>query len=203
LATRSRARSLAPVARTGWPSRAGAPAPTPRQTRFVLYRGKSMPDSSAAEPVRTASPRGGVVLRLCEWDIENHGWREGPPLTVPLRESRSAGRAFTLGSIQHEREKNTAFVSAAAIPLTHTFGRLFRATKKQLQPHETGVCRQKRRYRKLTSNSGPTQVLENPVGSRSTRKELGFGWGGPVKRGWTDSPFPWRLADNAILAIYR
>ncbi len=29
------------------------------------------------------SPRVDVVFRLWQCDKENHGWREGPPLTVP------------------------------------------------------------------------------------------------------------------------
>jgi hypothetical protein len=29
------------------------------------------------------SPRAGVVFRLGQCDKENHGWREGPSLTVP------------------------------------------------------------------------------------------------------------------------
>jgi len=36
-----------------------------------------------------------VVFRFWQCDKENHGWREGPPLTAPAK-IRSAGRAFTL-----------------------------------------------------------------------------------------------------------
>ena len=42
------------------------------------------------------SPRIDVVFRVWQCDKENHGWREGPPLTVALPKFRSAGRAFTL-----------------------------------------------------------------------------------------------------------
>src|SRR5882762_1986886 len=31
------------------------------------------------------SPRDDVVFRLGQCDKENHGWREGPPLTVPCQ----------------------------------------------------------------------------------------------------------------------
>jgi hypothetical protein len=31
------------------------------------------------------SPRDDVVFRLWQCDKENHGWREGPPLTVPCQ----------------------------------------------------------------------------------------------------------------------
>jgi hypothetical protein len=30
-------------------------------------------------------PRNDVVFRLWQCDKENHGWREGPPLTVPCQ----------------------------------------------------------------------------------------------------------------------
>ena len=33
------------------------------------------------------SPRDDVVFRLWQCDKENHGWREGPPLTVPAKVS--------------------------------------------------------------------------------------------------------------------
>ena len=42
------------------------------------------------------SPRVDVVFRLWQCDKENHGWREGPPVTVLCQSFRSAGRAFTL-----------------------------------------------------------------------------------------------------------
>jgi hypothetical protein len=42
------------------------------------------------------SPRVDVVFRLWQCDKENHGWREGPPVTVLSQSLRSAGRAFTL-----------------------------------------------------------------------------------------------------------
>ena len=54
------------------------------------------------------SPRVDVVFRLWECDKENHGWREGPPVTVLWQRFRSAGRAFTLGKVSFERKKNTA-----------------------------------------------------------------------------------------------
>ena len=31
------------------------------------------------------SPRDDLVFRLWQCDKENHGWREGPPLTVPCQ----------------------------------------------------------------------------------------------------------------------
>ena len=51
--------------------------------------------TSPRQEVQAGSPRVDVVFRLWQCDKENHGWREGPPLTVPAK-FRSAGRAFTL-----------------------------------------------------------------------------------------------------------
>jgi hypothetical protein len=42
------------------------------------------PDIAAVgDPMRL--PRNDVVFRLWQCDKENHGWREGPPLTVPCQ----------------------------------------------------------------------------------------------------------------------
>ena len=53
------------------------------------------------------SPRVDVVFRLWQCDKENHGWREGPPVTVLCQSFRSAGWAFTLRQRQFQRKKNT------------------------------------------------------------------------------------------------
>ena len=42
------------------------------------------PDIAAAGGP-AGSPRVDVVFRLWQCDKENHGWREGPPLTVPAK----------------------------------------------------------------------------------------------------------------------
>ena len=42
------------------------------------------PDIAAAGGP-TGSPRVDVVFRLWQCDKENHGWREGPPLTVAAK----------------------------------------------------------------------------------------------------------------------
>jgi hypothetical protein len=52
-------------------------------------------------------PRIDLVFRFGQCDKENHGWREGPPLTVPgkvpIREGPSPSRHNSF-----ERNKNTA-----------------------------------------------------------------------------------------------
>jgi hypothetical protein len=50
------------------------------------------------------SPRIGVVFCLGQCDQENHGWREGPPLTDSLQ-GCDLWRAFTLPINQLERKK--------------------------------------------------------------------------------------------------
>ena len=57
-------------------------------------------------------PRDDVVFRLWQCDKENHGWREGPPLTAPARlicEGPSPSRHTSF-----ERKKNTAFSRSLA-----------------------------------------------------------------------------------------
>ena len=55
------------------------------------------------------SPRVDVVFRLWQCDKENHGWREGPPVTVLCQSFRSAGRAFTLRLNQFRTKKEYRF----------------------------------------------------------------------------------------------
>ena len=74
------------------------------------------------------SPRFDVVFCFWQCDKKNHGWREGPPVTVLCQSFRSAGRAFTLRLNQFERKKNTALRSWPP-PLTLNFGR-FKTTKR-------------------------------------------------------------------------
>ena len=67
-------------------------------------------------PKETHSPRIGLVFWLGQCDKENHGWREGPPLTDSLQ-GCDLWRAFTLPSrITLERKKNTAFCGCSPAP---------------------------------------------------------------------------------------
>ena len=52
-------------------------------------------------------PRDDVVFRLWQCDKENHGWREGPPLTVPAKVSICWPGLHPPGKISFERKKNT------------------------------------------------------------------------------------------------
>jgi hypothetical protein len=63
------------------------------------------------------SPRIGLVFGLWQCDKENHGWREGPPLTDSLQ-GCDLWRAFTLPINQLERKRNTA---VCRHPQTHSF----------------------------------------------------------------------------------
>jgi len=53
------------------------------------------------------SPRDDVVFRLWQCDKENHGWREGPPLTVPCQSFDLLAGPSPSGKISSERKKNT------------------------------------------------------------------------------------------------
>ncbi len=68
------------------------------------------------------SPRVDVVFCIWQCDKENHGWREGPPVTVLCQSFRSAGRAFTLRLNQFERKQEYCLVLFPATP-TQNIGR--------------------------------------------------------------------------------
>ena len=72
------------------------------------------------------SPRVDVVFDLWQCDKENHGWREGPSVTVPLPKSRSAGRAFTLRLSQFRTKEEYSFAPLVARPLLKTLAGLKR-----------------------------------------------------------------------------
>ena len=75
------------------------------------------------------SPRVDVVFRLWQCDKENHGWREGPPVTVLCQSFRSAGRAFTLRLNQFRTKKRIQLCVAGRQPLTQNIGR-FKTTSR-------------------------------------------------------------------------
>jgi len=54
------------------------------------------------------SPRVDVVFLLWQCDKENHGWREGRPLTVAAK-FRSETGLHPPGKVSSERKKNIAF----------------------------------------------------------------------------------------------
>src|SRR5258708_17324841 len=72
------------------------------------------------------SPGVDVVLRLWQCDKENHGWREGPPVTVLCQSFRSAGRAFTLRLNQVRTKKEYSFCIAGRQPSLRTLAGLKR-----------------------------------------------------------------------------
>jgi hypothetical protein len=54
-------------------------------------------------------PRVDVVFCLWQCDKENHGWREGPPLTVPWQSVDLLAGPSPSGKVSSERKKNIAF----------------------------------------------------------------------------------------------
>ena len=67
-------------------------------------------------------PRNDVVFRLWQCDKENHGWREGPPLTVPAKVSICWPGLHPPGKISFERKKNTPLADGRAL-LNQNIGR--------------------------------------------------------------------------------
>ena len=72
--------------------------------------------TSPRQEVQWDHPGVDVVFRLWQCDKENHGWREGPPVTVLCQRFRSAGRAFTLRLNQLQTKKEYSFALLAASP---------------------------------------------------------------------------------------
>src|SRR5260370_22035901 len=62
----------------------------------------------AAAGVPGGSPGVDVVFRLWQCDKENHGWREGPPLTAPWQSFDLLAGPSPSGKVSFERTKNTA-----------------------------------------------------------------------------------------------
>ena len=62
------------------------------------------------------SPRVAVVFRFWQGDKENHGWREGPPLTVLCQSVDLLAGPSPSDKVSFEREKNTALRSWPRAP---------------------------------------------------------------------------------------
>jgi len=65
-----------------------------------------------------------VVFCLWQCDKDNHGWREGPPLTVPCQSFDLLDGPSPSGKVSLERKKNTAFRRSPRA-LTQNIGRFF------------------------------------------------------------------------------
>jgi len=77
--------------------------------------------AAAGDPA--GSPRDDVVFRLWQCDKENHGWREGPPLTVPAKVSICWPGLHPPGKISFERKKKEYSPASTAAPLNQNIGR--------------------------------------------------------------------------------
>jgi hypothetical protein len=76
-------------------------------------------------------PRLDVVFCFWQCDKKNHGWREGPPVTVLCQSFRSDDRAFTLRLNQFRPKKEYNFTFAARQPLNSNIGRLSPTTRSE------------------------------------------------------------------------
>jgi hypothetical protein len=63
-----------------------------------------------------ALPRLNVVFGVWQCDKKNHGWREGPPLTVACEVSICWPGLHPPGKSAFKRKKNTAFRHAPRVP---------------------------------------------------------------------------------------
>jgi len=82
------------------------------------------------------SPRFDVVFRLWQCDKENHGWREGPPVTLLCQSFRSAGRAFNL-RLNQFRTKTRILLCVVGCHPTPNIGR-FKTTFFSTDPWQRG-----------------------------------------------------------------
>jgi hypothetical protein len=62
------------------------------------------------------SPRVDVVFRFGQCDKENHGWREGPPLTVLCESFDLLDGPSPSGKVSFQRKKNTALRLCPRVP---------------------------------------------------------------------------------------
>ena len=68
------------------------------------------------------SPRVDVVFRLWQCDKDNHGWREGPSLTVLWQSVDLQAGPSPSGKVNFDRKKNTLSVGGRQ-PLIQNIGR--------------------------------------------------------------------------------
>lgn len=76
------------------------------------------------------SPRVDVVFRLWQCDKENHGWREGPPLTVPCQSFDLLAGPSPSRQNQLRTKKEYSFAPLAARSSIRTLAGLKRQTVK-------------------------------------------------------------------------
>ena len=98
------------------------------------------------------SPRDDVVFRLWQCDKENHGWREGPPLTVPCQSFDLLAGPSPSRQNQLRTKKEYSFAPLAARSSIRTLAGL------------------KRRYGQVVSLAGVHQELTGQ--NRSLRLRL-------------------------------
>ena len=111
----------------GLPARPANPAPHPDAFVLVivgLAQSPAVADdrvvagkpgiAAAGDP--TGLPRLDVVFGVWQCDKKNHGWREGPPLTVACKVSICWPGLHPPGKVRFKRKKNTAFRCPPRVP---------------------------------------------------------------------------------------
>ena len=111
----------------GLPARPTKSAPDPDPIVLVVV-GLAEPPAVADDRVVAAQrapprqqmqrdlPRLGLVFGLRQCDKKNHGWREGPPLTVACEVSICWPGLHPPGKVRFKRKKNTAFRYPPRVP---------------------------------------------------------------------------------------
>src|SRR5713226_2722333 len=84
------------------------------------------------------SPRVDVVFRLWQCDKENHGWREGPPLTVPWQSFDLLAGPSPSRQNQLRTKKEYSFAPLAARSSIRTLAGLKRLYS-HMTPHQFPV----------------------------------------------------------------
>ena len=82
-------------------------------------------------------PRNGLVLKLWECDKENHGWREGPPLTVLCESLDPLAGPSPSGKFSSNEKRIQLSHRRRRYPHSNAFGRLFRATRRMADSKPT------------------------------------------------------------------
>jgi hypothetical protein len=69
------------------------------------------------------SPRLDVVFRLWQCDKENHGWREGPPVTVLCQSFDLLAGPSPSGKVSSNEKRIPPSAGLSPATLTHNIGR--------------------------------------------------------------------------------
>ncbi len=119
------------------------------------------------------SPRVDVVFRLWQCDKENHGWREGPPLTVPWQSFDLLAGPSPSRQNQLRTKKEYSFAPLAARSSIRTLAGLKRQHV-QVKLCRTGHIARSRPRREIgaLAEKGFLQLLHLTLGPQSRSLQI-------------------------------